>query len=42
MLGSGDKHPDGLVEAHIHTLCAKALALDLEVFDVLRATCLDP
>ena len=42
MLGSDDKHPDGLVDGHIHTLCARAVALDVDVFDVLRATCLDP
>ncbi len=42
MLCSDDKHPDGLVDGHINTLCARAVALGVDVFDVLRAACLNP
>ena len=39
MLCSDDKHPDGLVAGHINDLCARAVALGHDVFDVLRAAC---
>jgi adenine deaminase len=42
MLCSDDKHPDGLVNGHINTLCARAVALGVDPFDVLRAACLNP
>jgi adenine deaminase len=42
MLCSDDKHPDGLVDGHINVLCAKAVALGVDVFDVLRAACMNP
>lgn len=42
MLCSDDKHPDDLLEGHINTLCARAVARGIAVFDVLRAACLNP
>lgn len=42
MLCSDDKHPDDLLEGHINSLCARAVAKGVSVFDVLRAACLTP
>lgn len=42
MLCSDDKHPDDLLEGHINSLCARAVAKGVPVFDVLRAACLNP
>lgn len=42
MLCSDDKHPDDLMEGHINTLCARAVAKGVQVFNVLRAACLNP
>jgi adenine deaminase len=42
MLCSDDKHPDSLVEGHINQLCARALAKGLDVFNVLKAACINP
>lgn len=42
MLCSDDKHPDDLIEGHINTLCARAVAHGIHVLDVLRAACLNP
>jgi adenine deaminase len=42
MLCSDDKHPDSLVEGHINTLCARAVAKGMDVFNVLRAACINP
>ncbi|MBL0043700.1 MAG: adenine deaminase [Flavobacteriales bacterium] len=42
MFCSDDKHPDSLVVGHINDLCARAVALGHNVFDVLRAACLNP
>jgi adenine deaminase len=42
MLCSDDKHPDDLMEGHINSLCARAVAKGVQVFDVLRAACLNP
>lgn len=42
MLCSDDKHPDDLIEGHINTLCARAVAHGIHAFDVLRAACLNP
>ncbi|MBK8339601.1 MAG: adenine deaminase [Flavobacteriales bacterium] len=39
MFCSDDKHPDGLVTGHINELCARAVALGHDVFNVLRAAC---
>ncbi len=42
MLCSDDKHPDSLVDGHINTLCARAVAKGIDVFNVLRAACINP
>jgi adenine deaminase len=42
MFCSDDKHPDDLAEGHINQLAARALAKGCELFDVLRAACLNP
>lgn len=42
MLCSDDKHPDSLLEGHINRLCARAVAKGLNVFNVLRAACINP
>lgn len=42
MFCSDDKHPDSLVEGHINQLCRRAVAKGLDVFDVLRAACINP
>jgi len=42
MLCSDDKHPDDLIEGHINQLAARALKDGHDVFDVLRAACINP
>ncbi|WP_295230986.1 adenine deaminase [Sediminibacterium sp.] len=42
MLCSDDKHPDSLVEGHINQLCARSVAKGLDVFNVLKAACINP
>ncbi len=42
MFCSDDKHPDSLVLGHINDLCARAVALGHDTFNVLRAACLNP
>lgn len=42
MLCSDDKHPDSLATGHINTICARAVAKGLDVFNVLRAACINP
>jgi adenine deaminase len=42
MFCSDDKHPDELLEGHINNLCARAVAKGVQVFNVLRAACLNP
>jgi adenine deaminase len=42
MLCSDDKHPDSLLEGHINVLCARAVAKGINVFNVLRAACINP
>jgi adenine deaminase len=42
MFCSDDKHPDELLQGHINQLVARAVALDYDLFDVLRAACLHP
>ena len=42
MLCSDDKHPDSLLDGHINTLCARAVAKGIDVFNVLRAACINP
>lgn len=42
MLCSDDKHPDSLVVGHINVLCARAVAIGVDVFKVLQAACINP
>ena len=42
MLCSDDKHPDSLAAGHINTICARAVAKGLDVFNILRAACINP
>jgi adenine deaminase len=42
MLCSDDKHPDSLAAGHINTICARAVAKGLDIFNVLRAACINP
>ena len=42
MLCSDDKHPDSLLDGHINALCARAVAKGINVFNVLRAACINP
>ncbi|GJM31127.1 MAG: adenine deaminase [Saprospiraceae bacterium] len=42
MFCSDDKHPDDLIEGHINQLAARALAHGCDLFDILRATCINP
>ena len=42
MLCSDDKHPDSLLEGHINQLCTRAVAKGINVFNVLRAACINP
>lgn len=39
---SDDKHPDSLVAGHINQLCARAVAKGIDVFNVLKAACMNP
>jgi adenine deaminase len=42
MFCSDDKHPDNLAISHINALAARAIAKGKDLFDVLRAACLNP
>ena len=42
MFCSDDKHPDSLAENHINALCARAVAIGVDVFKVLQAACINP
>ncbi len=42
MFCSDDKHPDDLVQGHINTLAARAIGYGCDLFDVLRAACINP
>ncbi|MCC6287548.1 MAG: adenine deaminase [Chitinophagaceae bacterium] len=42
MFCSDDKHPDSLVEGHIDQLCARAVAKGIDIFNILRAACINP
>jgi adenine deaminase len=42
MFCSDDKHPDSLVDGHINDLCARAVALGMDPFHVIRAACINP
>lgn len=42
MFCSDDKHPDELIDGHINQLCARARAMNVPVFNILQAACLNP
>ena len=42
MFCSDDKHPDSLVRGHINELCKRAVAKGIDVFNVLKAACINP
>jgi len=42
MFGSDDKHPDELVSGHINLLCRRAVKNGMDVFNVLKAACINP
>ena len=42
MFCSDDKHPDNLVAGHINVLVKRALALGYDIWNVLRAACINP
>ncbi|KQR69767.1 adenine deaminase [Pedobacter sp. Leaf176] len=42
MFCSDDKHPDSLVENHINQLCARAVEKRIDIFNILRAACINP
>ncbi len=42
MFCSDDKHPDDLVRGHINHLVARAISNGCDLFDTLRAACLNP
>lgn len=42
MFCSDDKHPDELVVSHINALVKRAVAAGYDMFDVLRAACINP
>ena len=42
MFCSDDKHPDSLVAGHINQLCARAAAVGIAVFKIIRAACINP
>ncbi|HJV18558.1 MAG TPA: adenine deaminase [Sediminibacterium sp.] len=42
MFCSDDKHPDSLVRGHINELCARAIAKGIDLFNVLKAACINP
>jgi len=42
MFCSDDKHPDSLVDGHINQLCARAVSKGIDLFKVLRASCINP
>lgn len=42
MFCSDDKHPDSLLEGHINQLCVRAVKKGIDIFNVLRAACINP
>jgi adenine deaminase len=42
MFCSDDKHPDSLVLGHINDLCSRAIDKGYDVFNVLKAACVNP
>ncbi len=42
MFCSDDKHPDSLVKGHINQLCKRAVEKGIDLFNVLKAACINP
>ncbi|ULQ54924.1 adenine deaminase [Flavihumibacter rivuli] len=42
MFCSDDKHPDSLALGHINQLCARAVDHEIDLFNVLKAACINP
>jgi len=42
MFGSDDKHPDELAAGHINLLCKRAIQNGMDLFNVLKAACINP
>jgi len=42
MFCSDDKHPDSLVAGHVNQLCERAVARGINLFNVLKAACVNP
>lgn len=42
MFCSDDKHPDNLIEGHINQLVVRAVKKGFDIFDVLKAACINP
>lgn len=42
MFCSDDKHPDSLVLGHINQLCARAVEKGIDIFNILKAACVNP
>jgi adenine deaminase len=42
MFCSDDKHPDSLVAGHINQLCERAVKEGVDIYNVLRAACINP
>jgi adenine deaminase len=42
MFCSDDKHPDSLVDGHINQLCARAIEKGIDLFNILKAACINP
>lgn len=42
MFCSDDKHPDSLVASHINELCTRAVTKGIDIFNVLKAACINP
>jgi adenine deaminase len=42
MLCSDDKHPDSLATGHINTICARAVAKGLDLYNILQTACINP
>jgi len=42
MFCSDDKHPDSLIAGHINLMVSRAIRLGYDLFDVLKAACINP
>ncbi len=42
MFCSDDKHPDSLAAGHINQLCARAVEKGIDIFNILKAACINP